>query len=104
MVNVTGYINKGKDAAAKGNLATLLVSGAVFFDLPAATYTGFGVSADFNKVKNALTAAGYTMTPLESSTAWCAHVPLKSITGNYCVDSSGNKKEGTTICTAQACN
>ena len=32
LVNVTAYINQGKNAAIKGNLATVLTNGAVFYD------------------------------------------------------------------------
>jgi prepilin-type N-terminal cleavage/methylation domain-containing protein len=32
LVNVTQYINKGRDVAAEGNLATMLTNGAVFYD------------------------------------------------------------------------
>jgi len=32
LVNVTQYINRGKDAAAQGNLATMMTNGAVYFD------------------------------------------------------------------------
>jgi prepilin-type N-terminal cleavage/methylation domain-containing protein len=32
LVNVTSYINKGKDAAAEGNLASLITNGAVWYD------------------------------------------------------------------------
>ena len=31
LVNVTGYINQGKNAAIKGNLATVLTNAAVFY-------------------------------------------------------------------------
>src|SRR5438132_2045060 len=44
LVNVTQYIAKGKDAAAQGNLATMLTNGAVFYDDTTAgnsTYVGF---------------------------------------------------------------
>ena len=32
LVNVTSYINKGRDASVVGNLHTMLTNGAVFFD------------------------------------------------------------------------
>ena len=32
LVNVTSYINKGKDAAIKGNLSTVLTNSAVYYD------------------------------------------------------------------------
>jgi len=38
--NVTSYIAKGRDAAAKGNLGTLLTNGAMFYD-EKTTFTNF---------------------------------------------------------------
>jgi prepilin-type N-terminal cleavage/methylation domain-containing protein len=32
LVNVTAYISRGRDAAARGNLASMLTNGAVFYD------------------------------------------------------------------------
>ena len=40
LVNVTQYIGKGRDAAAEGNLATMLTNGAVFYDTNS-TFTNF---------------------------------------------------------------
>src|SRR3989344_7338737 len=39
LVNVTSYINKGKDAAVQGNLSTVLTNAAVFYDTNG-SYTG----------------------------------------------------------------
>ena len=106
LVNVTGYINKGKDAAAKGNLATLLINGALYYDdstLGSGNYLagstgGFNNSISWKKVSNALSNAGYTtITSTQNSSNWCASVVLKTNNLNsYCVDSSGNKKEAAT--------
>ena len=106
LVNVTGYINKGKDSAAKGNLATLSTAGAVYFE----TYgsynrdasNSFNNSTDYYKVSNSLNAAGYNTTVSSNDSAWCASVLLKASSTNYCVDSTGNKKEGG-VCASQAC-
>ena len=40
LVNVTQYIGRGRDAAAQGNLATMITNGAVFFD-NSSTFTNF---------------------------------------------------------------
>ena len=58
LVNVTQYISKGKDAAAKGNMATLLTNGAVYYDTHSDSYNGFDTSAGFNSVNGALSTAG----------------------------------------------
>ncbi|MCX6718699.1 MAG: prepilin-type N-terminal cleavage/methylation domain-containing protein [Candidatus Staskawiczbacteria bacterium] len=110
LVNVTGYINKGKDAAAQGNLASLITNGATWFagdttpvNAKPGTYNGFITgtgtgAAGYVSVYNALVAAGYTVTATcnvaacaDPSTNWCAQVTLKSSTNTYCVDSTGNK-------------
>ncbi len=115
LVNVTSYISKGKDAAAQGNLATLLTNGAVYYDTNGnynGWVTGAGTgAANYVSVYNALTNAGYTVTANcnvaacgATSTAWCAQVTLKASTNTYCVDSTGEKinKAGGT-CAAGVC-
>lgn len=98
LVNVTGYINQGKNAAIKGNLATVLTNGAVFYDTNAA-YTGFCGNAYFTGPEAAITAAGGTATCTVSadSTKWCACSTLKVTSSEaagstFCVDSTGYKK------------
>src|SRR5437870_4107340 len=46
LVNVTGYINQGKNAAIKGNMATITTNGAVYYDANG-NYTAFGTSAGY---------------------------------------------------------
>src|ERR1035437_2671286 len=74
LVNVTSYINKGKDAAAQGNLASMLTNSAVWFagdttpvNANPGTYngwvTGAGTgAAGYVSIYNALvsTNMGYT--------------------------------------------
>ena len=104
LVNVSNYISKGKDAAAKGNLSTLLTNGAVFFD-SGDTYADFNLSAGYTSVTSSLSTAGYTTTYTGNDTNWCASVPMKAIGGKtFCVDSSGKKTESTnSTCADQAC-
>lgn len=104
LVNVTSYINKGKDAAIKGNLSTILTNGAVFYDTNA-SYTGFCADATVTAPQAAILAAGgvSTCTVDVGNTAWCACSTLKVTSGNvFCVDSTGYKKETTNTC-ALAC-
>lgn len=103
LVNVTSYINKGKDAAIKGNLSTILTNGAVFYDANA-NYTGFCGNSYVTVPQGAITAAGgaFTCTVNATNTAWCACSTLKVTAGNtFCVDSTGAKKETATACATE---
>jgi type IV pilus assembly protein PilE len=96
LVNVTGYINQGKNAAIKGNLATILTNGAVYFDTNG-NYTNFCANAYVTGPEAAITAAGGTPTETCSATAWCACSTMKTTTAEpagstFCVDSTGYKK------------
>ena len=125
LVNVTSYINKGKDAAAEGNLASMLTNSAVWFDSATGgngsynnwiTGTGTG-AATYVSVYNSLVTAGYaTVTATcnvascagSTSTNWCALITLKSISPaqTYCVDSTGAKVQkvsGTCLVATGTC-
>ncbi len=104
LVNVTAYINKGKDAAIKGNLSTILTNSAVFYDTNS-SYTNFCTNAYVTVPNAAITAAGGTPTCTANitNTAFCACSTLKVTAGNvFCVDSTGYKKETANTC-AIAC-
>ena len=105
LVNVTQYINKGKDAAAQGNLASLLTNSATFID-GGGTYAGFVVSAQataaiaaINSTNEEGSGAAVITDAGHAIAGWCASTTLKGTGGPYCVDSSGTKKMGST-CTA----
>lgn len=51
LVNVTQYISKGRDAAAQGNLATMITNGAVYYSTNS-TYTNFSTLASGTLAKN----------------------------------------------------
>ena len=104
LVNVTGYINQGKNAAVKGNLSTMLTNGAVFYDTNG-NYTNFCanayVLAPSAAVDSALgLVAGTTAANCKinaANTAWCTCSILKTTTAEpanstFCVDSTGYKK------------
>jgi len=107
LVNVTGYINQGKNAAVKGNLATIMTNGAVFYDAHG-TYNDGGanvfctnayVTAPSQAVDGALGLANGTTAALchSTATAWCACSTLKTTSAEpagstFCVDSTGYKK------------
>ena len=106
LVNVTQYITKGKDAAARGNLSTILVNAAIWYDKPAADYNGFKADTTYLNPVAALTTAGYTITSncsnsatcaVAGATSFCASVPLKvDLTKSYCIDTTGKKVEAVT--------
>ena len=98
LVNVTGYINQGKNAAIKGNLSNVATNGSVYFDANA-SYSGFCGDAYYTNPAAAITAAGGTSlcTVNAGNTAWCACSTMKVTTAEpanstFCVDSTGYKK------------
>ena len=104
LVNVTSYINKGKDAAIKANLATAMTNSAVYFET-SSSYSAFCSSAGWSVVSSAISGAGGSANCEVStdSTKWCACSTLKTVsTTVFCVDSSGAKEETTsTSCSSQ---
>ena len=117
LVNVTGYINKGKNAAIKGNLATILTNAAVFYD-EEGDYNGFGpvgvnpYSDGYKNPETAIASANpVPNNPLygektDDSLQWCACATLKPVTGDdvaYCVDFKGTKI-GKTVCDTTVCS
>jgi len=99
MVNVTQYIAKGKDAAIKGNLSTLLTNGAVWAET-SNDYTNFVASTTVgcgagSPVVTAVTAASSSLFCSATATTgakWVGCAVLKSDSTNaFCVDSSGAK-------------
>jgi len=109
LANVTGFINKGKDAAAEGNLATLITNATLFYsdtNKGDSTYNGFPADSSYISVIDALSNAGYAVTFTcdtgsdchTAATSWCASVLLKANSEYYCVDSTGAKFMGTKQC------
>ena len=107
LVNVTGYINKGKDAAAEGNLAGMLTQGAYWYDANNDTFTGFlTASSGGANFTDAIANEGYSAPNCNyasGDTGWCCDVILKVTNTHYCVDSTGVKKTPST-CTAGLCS
>jgi len=106
LVNVTQYINKSKDAAIKGNLATMLTNAAVYFEAtPAGTGATYVATAQVTAAEAAINTAGGTAAHYGNTTtqAWCACSPEKvTSTTVFCVDSTGTKKEtASTTCATQ---
>ena len=107
ITNVTQYMNKGKDAAIKGDLASLVVKGTAYYDNHSASYTGFCTdTAGGAPIKVAMEASNvggvFTCNVKSDNSAWCACSPLHSVSAGssdtFCVDSTGNKKTLSTGC------
>ena len=100
LVNVTQYISRGRDAAVKANMSTILTNSAVFFD-NGGTYTGFGADSGYTVPAAAVVAAGKVVTPgiITAGDKFCACATLYDTTNTtYCIDSSGYKKATATAC------
>ena len=93
MVNVTQYINKGKNAAIKGNLGTMQTNATIWYDQNSGTYVGFKASSGYTLPLASIHADNPSDATVEaeSATAYCVSSTLNAITGdtNWCVDSTG---------------
>jgi len=103
LVNVTGYINKAKDAGIKGNMSGMITNAATYFEENStdagADYiaTPIYLAAD----AAAATASGAALVKFGHATdqTWCSCSNLVVTSGNtFCVDSSGYKKETAGTC------
>ena len=108
LVNVTSYINKGKDAAIQGNLATQLVNAAVYVDAgtggAGTPYSGFCASSYVTGPEAAITNAGGTpaCSTNTANTTWCSCSTLKATAGQtFCVDYTGAKKSTAVACATE---
>jgi prepilin-type N-terminal cleavage/methylation domain-containing protein len=94
LVNVTQYIAKSRDAAIKGNMATIATNAAVWFDnQTTATFAGFTSDPTYITPAAAMTSAGATLiAPQTTATgsAFCVEAVLNDTT-TWCVDSTGYK-------------
>jgi type IV pilus assembly protein PilA len=98
LVNVTSYINKGKDASIQGNLSSVITNAAVVAD----TATDLSTVCANDTIEAALAAAdaaydGNTtinqVTDCNDDTAaWAACGQLKVSDAYFCVDYTGAKK------------
>jgi len=95
LVNVTTYINKGKDSSIKGDLASLLLNGSLYFDNHG-DYNNFCNDSLSQNIFNAIVSLRKNCNDSdEENTNWaaCARlnvpVPIKA----WCVDSTGTKKQ-----------
>jgi len=128
LVNVTKYIDKGKDASAKANLSTMLTNAITFYSTnykfdnfqTADTYAANAACAAGTPAADAgflapcsgITNSGYEVKTTcdvakcaATSTKWCALITEKAVANTYCVDSTGVKLEKASgTCVAGVCN
>lgn len=113
MVNVTQYINKGKDAAIKSNLSSLQTTAADYYNDSTkgnGDYVGLCATTAEGSIEAAIEAAtGNTSSYVCAETATtgaafcaCSDILEKSGTNTqyFCIDSTGDKNLSTTACTS----
>lgn len=98
LVNITSYINKGKNAAIKGNLSSIMTNAIVYFDNNG-NYTSFCTSPNATLPNIAANNAsnGTAVCNVSSNDYWCDCSPMKVTTeepanSTFCVDFTGYKK------------
>ena len=101
LVNVTQYINKGKDAAIRGNMATILTNMAVYYD-DNGDYDGFTGSNSFLIPEAAINGAKPQSLVTDTTTNFnkmcVCGVLYVGAPDTYCVDDSGYKNQTVTAC------
>ena len=107
LVNVTAYINRARNAAIKGNLATVLINAAAHYDTNG-SYDNFCASANYTVPAAAVGAAGGTVICEENTgnTAFCSCTTMNVTTAEpsgttFCIDSNGTKKQTATACATE---
>ena len=101
LVNVTSYINKGKDSSIKGNMANMMTIAAAYYD-DSSTAGGNGdylglannaaYAAGFIAIEDANGGDGASDEITTLGDAWCIESGLNDTTvTNWCVDSTGYK-------------
>ena len=110
LVNVTQYINKGKDAAIKGNMATILTNMAVHYDSYGNYLAGTPIFVNSNAYTipaTAITNAGKVVSlgvSTDGSQACSCATLYDTTNSTYCVDSSGYKNATNTACSTRCTN
>ena len=107
LFNVTIYISKSKNAAIKGNMATLMTN-STLWNANKSTYSGFTTDnitgcGPSSPIQAQITKnGGGTIVSAENANAWCACVVLNNTPEDpyaggrpsfFCVDSTGKKSE-----------
>ncbi len=104
LINVLGYVNKGKNSAIKVNLSTVLTNAAIYFDtdtLGNGSYASFcdNTNSLWTNPEDAIDKAGGSAICIVSpdSIALCSCSTLKVTTDDptdstFCLDSTGYKR------------
>lgn len=94
MFSVSLYMNKGKDSAIYGNLATLIPAGEVYYNYYDSSYVGFCASSVVENAFDQMPANTVHFCNDDASQAWAACARgYVTPTSAYCVDSRGVKRE-----------
>ena len=106
LVNVTQYIAKGKNAAIKGNMSTIMTNAAVFYDGQSpSTYVGYDLGTTYTQPAASVVTNGGTMAKVVAASKACfcttMNVTNTEVTGTtFCVDTSGLKVQKVQTCAA----
>ncbi|MEO5646485.1 MAG: type II secretion system protein [Candidatus Paceibacterota bacterium] len=111
---------KGADAASKSDLSNARAQAEIFYDNATPnSYAGVCVASTATNgiiamIADAAAKSGTTVAATtaasdtthtachDTATAWAASVPTKSVTGYFCVDSTGTSKQTTSPLAASA--
>ena len=90
LINVTQYINKGKDSAIKGDLSAIQTAANLFYTQNNDSYDGLLGNSSYLNAITAAEADNPSLTPTENGndSNYCLSVTLND-KSNWCVDSSG---------------
>ncbi len=92
-INVGSARNKAKDAAIKGNLASLSIAAEMINDTEG-NYYNVCTNSQVVAVKNAVNAIGTNAYCASNNTNWAACAALKADAANaWCTDSTGAKRK-----------
>ena len=98
LINVTQYINKGRNAAIEGNLGSAMTNAAVFYD-DNSTYAGSPTHSSYTPIRDAINSiVGANPVTFGTATNWCACSAMKitndsPANSTFCVDSTGYRKK-----------
>ncbi len=105
LVNLNTARKKAKDAAIKGNMASLGAASAMFADDSSDVFTGFCADDTYNVAGIIAAVGGITATSacVDDANEWAACGQLIGVPADYwCSDSNGSAKAITGTCSAAA--
>jgi type IV pilus assembly protein PilE len=80
LLNILGFIGKGKDTTAKANMATLLANATAYYGVHK-NFSNFSTDEGCLRVKAGLAKDGYTLVETTDTATinWCGCILLKEI-------------------------